>query len=89
VSIGCPPSAAVIIGTILAGYISTKIENKVIKGLSFVSKAGEKSRHVAFGGDVDDTLTAQKRRQRAMRDMSGALSPARQWLGQEALILHR
>lgn len=88
-TIGCPPAAAAIAGGLLAAYLSTKMEDPLIKGLSWVSKRGQEGRHVTFGGSVDDTATAQKRRQRAMREMSGALTPARQWLGQEALTLHR
>jgi hypothetical protein len=87
--VGFPPAAAAIVSTILAVYISTKIENPLIRGLYWATKHGSEAQHVAFGGNVDDTLTSQKRRQRAMREMSGALTPARQWLGQEALILHR
>jgi len=88
-ALGFPPAAAAIAGSILAAYVSTKIEAPLIKGLTWVSKHGQEAQHVTFGGDIEDSLTAQKRRQRAMREMSGALTPARQWLGQEALILHR
>jgi len=73
----------------LAAYVSTKIEDPIIKGMSFAIKSTNKSRRVAFGGDYEDTVTAQKRRQRAMRDIVGVMPEARQWLGQEALILHR
>jgi hypothetical protein len=88
-TLGCPPAAAAITASILAAYISTEIENPLIRGLSWVSKQGRDGRRVMFGGDYQDTLTAQKRRQRALRDIAGALPPARQWMGQEALILHR
>ncbi len=88
-TLGCPPAAAALLATLAAAYISTEIENPLIRGLTWVTKSAEQSRHAAFGGNFQDTLTAQKRRQRAMRDLAGAMPPARQWMGQEALILHR
>jgi hypothetical protein len=88
-TVGCPPGAAALAAMFLAAYVSTKIEDPIIKGMSFAIKSTNKSRRVAFGGDYEDTVTAQKRRQRAMRDIVGVMPEARQWLGQEALILHR
>lgn len=88
-AVGCPPAAAGIAGALLAAYVSIEIGNSMIRGLSLISKHGSEARRVAFGGDYEDTATARARRQRALRDISGALPASRQWLGQEALILHR
>lgn len=88
-TLGCPPAAAAIAASLAAAYVSTEIENPLIRGLTWVTKQGKQGRHAMFGGDYQDSLTAQKRRQRALRDIAGALPPARQWMGQEALILHR
>jgi hypothetical protein len=88
-SIGCPPGAAVVVAMIAAGYVGSKIEAPMIKGLSFVVKSGTQARRLSFGGNYEDTVSDQKRRQRASRDLVGALPEARQWLGQEALILHK
>ena len=88
-SVGCPPAAAALLASLAVAYVSTQIENPLIRGLSWVTKRGTESRRAMFGGDYEDSSTAQRRRQRAMRDVAGALPSARQWLGQEALILHR
>ncbi len=88
-TIGCPPAAAALAAMFLAAYASSKIEDPLIRGMSYAIKSSVDSRRVAFGGDYEDTETAQKRRQRAMKDIAGVMPEARQWLGQEALILHR
>jgi hypothetical protein len=88
-TIGCPPAAAAVAAMFLACYVSTKIEDPIIRGFSYLSKAAVKSQRASFGGDYQDTVTAQKRRQRAIRDIVGVMPQARQWLGQESLILHR
>jgi hypothetical protein len=87
--LGIPPAAAAIGAMILVGYAGTKLEDKLIRGLSYVSKAGMNAKRLSFGGNYEDTVTAQKRRQRSMKDLVGAMPQARQWLGQEALALHR
>ena len=89
VSLGCPPAAAAMLAAVAAGYLSAKFEDPLIRGISWVTKSATEGRRVTFGGDFQDTVTSQARRQRALRDISGALPASRQWLGQEALILHR
>lgn len=86
--IGLPPAAATIGALLIAGYAGYLIEKPLIKTFSYISKAAYHSRSVGFGGDVQDTVSAHKLRQRALRALAGGLPPAKQWLGQEALILH-
>jgi hypothetical protein len=88
-TLGLPPAAAAIAGMVLAAYVGTKLEDKAIRGFKYLTQVGRQSRRVAFGGDYEDTLTAARRRSRAMQELAGALPNARQWIGQEALILHR
>lgn len=88
-SVGCPPAAAAIIAAVGAAYISVKFEDPLIRGLNWLTKNATEGRRVAFGGSFQDTVTSRARRQRALRDIAGAMPASRQWLGQEALILHR
>ena len=88
-SVGCPPAAAAIIAMIGAAYVSVKFEDPLIRGFNWITKHTTEGRRVSFGGDFQDTVTSQARRQRALRDIAGAMPASRQWLGQEALILHR
>ena len=87
--IGCPPAAAAVAAALAAAYVSAKLEDPFIRGLKVFTQKALTSRRVAFGGDFKDTVTSQARRQRALRELAGAMPASRQWLGQEALILHR
>jgi hypothetical protein len=88
-TLGFPPVAAAVVSGLLVGAVATTYEDKLIRTLTTLSKYGAESNHVRFGGSFQDSATAQARRQRALRDLAGASIPARRWLGQEALVLHR
>lgn len=89
VTLGMPPAAAALAASLLVGYVTTKVEHKLIHGLTELSKEGASAQRVRFGGGYVDTRTAQQRRNRAALELAGAMTTSRRWLGQEALFLHK
>lgn len=88
-TLGLPPAAAALAASLLVGYVTSKMEHKLIHGLTKLSKEGAAAQRVRFGGGYVDTRTAQQRRNRAAIELAGAMTTSRRWLGQEALFLHQ
>ena len=78
-----------ILASLLALYPDTVIENMAISRIRRIGEEGKYARRFQFGGDFQDTQSALALRQRAVRDMSGAHTTARRYLGHEASLLHR
>lgn len=88
-TLGLPPAAAALAGTLLVGYATSQLTHTLIRGFSELTSEGRFAQKLRFGADYIDTKTAQQRRQRAAIELTGTSTTSRKWLGQEALFLHR
>lgn len=83
---GLPP----MIGEVAAGLLfGTSVDESITRNVQAAVDFGANMRRTRFGGDYRDTQTALTMRQAAVREMSGSLMNARQWLGQESSFLHQ
>lgn len=64
------------------------MEKSIFRAVRTFSRFERQTRRLECGGDYQDTETASRLRLRAVRDMSGAMQPARRLLGQEAAFFN-
>lgn len=77
------------IGGLLAFYPDSVIQDSIMRGVRTVTEAGRRLRRLETGQWYQDTILAQNQRQAAVMEMSGALGASRQYLGNEAALMHR
>lgn len=76
-------------GAIVGGLVAdSAIGESISRGVQAVHDIGRKTARLDMGGDWQDNETAFTMRQAALREMSGSLQNARQWLGREANLMH-
>lgn len=86
---GIGVTAAAVMGAIAAIYPSGQVDKLASQGFRMLNNMGRNVRHLEFGGNYQDSETAQRERQLAIQEMSAAFQTSRRYLGQEARIMHR
>jgi hypothetical protein len=77
-----------LLGLALQFVPTAGIEKSIYRGVRALNHLEQNIRRLECGGDYQDTKTAANLRLRGVREMSGALQPARRFLGQEAAFFH-
>lgn len=82
-------AAASVLGALLADYPEYAIGTWMGRKVRLFTDVNKKIRHLEMGGSYQDSQLAHRQRFIALQDMSSAMIPARRYLGQEALLMHR
>jgi hypothetical protein len=76
-------------GALIGGFLlDSVIGNKIASGVQKIHDIDGRMRGLGFGGNYVDTQQAATMRQSAVREMSGSLANARQYLGREGAFMH-
>lgn len=86
---GIGPLTAAVIGTAMASYGEVRFGAAFTKKIRMFTNLNKSIRHLEMGGRYQDTEIAMRQRMIAINDMNSATMPARRYLGQEALLMHR
>lgn len=86
---GIGPTAAILAGLAASDYAEFRIGSALIKKFRLFTDLNKRVRHLEMGGNYKDTELAQRQRFLAVQDMNSSMLPARRYLGQEALLMHR
>jgi hypothetical protein len=73
----------------LAGAATEAAVAPIGHGITGLTKLGRDLQALHMGGSYQDTQLAQRQRFLAVQQMNSAMPPARRYLGQEALLMHR
>jgi hypothetical protein len=71
------------------GMMAEHLGGYVEEGVQMLHDFNRSVKHINMGGNYEDSAVAYTMRQRAAQEMGSSVMNARQWLGQEALLLHQ